>query len=60
MDAVKTEGVLLPLLRAGCPEAGIPKERLAVDSPFFVTAENLAAAEPYFFDLDHILSSFTG
>lgn len=60
MDAVETEGILLPLLGTGSPKPRIPKERLAVDTPVFAATEYLVVTEPYFFDLDHILFPFTG
>jgi hypothetical protein len=60
MDAVETEGILLPLLGTGSPKPGIPKERLAVDTSVFAATEYLVVTEPYFFDLDHILFPFTG
>lgn len=60
MDAVKTEGILLPLLGTGSPEPWIPEKRLAVDTPVFAATENLVVAEPNFFDLNHILFPFTG
>ena len=55
MDAVEAEGIFLPLLLTGSPKPGIPEKRLAVDAPVIGTAKNLVVAEPYFFDLDHIL-----
>lgn len=60
MDAVETEGILLPLLGTGSPEPWIPEKRLAVDAPVIGATEYLVVAEPYFFDLNHILFPFTG
>ena len=60
MDAVETEGILLPLLGTGSPEPWIPEKRLAVDTPVFAATDNLVVAEPYFFDLNHIFFPFTG